>query len=93
MAVIAEDILKDCAEIRRRMHRDPELSGQEHRTQELILAQLKSAGLETRTFAGSTAVVGLWPGRDRSRSIAFRADIDALPLEEASGLPWASQSG
>ncbi len=89
---VAEDILKDCTAIRRRLHRDPELSNQEHRTRDLILAELKGAGLETRTFPGSTAVVGLWPGRDRTRSIAFRADMDALPLEESSGLPWASQA-
>jgi amidohydrolase len=89
---IAEDILKECTALRRRLHQDPELSNQEHRTRDLILAELKAAGLETRTFPGSTAVVGLWPGRDRSRSIAFRADMDALPLEESSGLPWASRS-
>lgn len=89
---IAEDILKDCTAIRRRLHREPELSNQEHRTRDLILTELKSAGLETRTFPGSTAVAALWPGRDRTRSIAFRADMDALPLEETSGLPWASQA-
>ncbi|MDB5104716.1 MAG: peptidase [Fibrobacteres bacterium] len=89
---IAEDILKDCAAIRRRIHREPELSNQEHRTRELILSELKAAGIEIRTFPGSTAVAGLWPGRDRTRSIAFRADMDALPLEETSGLPWASKS-
>ena len=89
---IAQDIVQDCTAMRRRIHRDPELSNQEHRTRDLILAELKASGLETRTFPGSTAVVGLWPGRDRGRSIAFRADMDALPLEESSGLPWASQS-
>ncbi|MEO6098423.1 MAG: M20 family metallopeptidase [Fibrobacteria bacterium] len=89
---IAEDILKDCIAIRRRLHRDPELSNQEHRTRDLILSELKSAGLETRTFPGTTAVGALWPGRDRTRSIAFRADMDALPLEESSGLPWASRT-
>jgi hippurate hydrolase len=88
---IAEDILKDCTAIRRRLHREPELSNQEHRTRDLILAELRSAGLETRVFPGSTAVAALWPGRDRTRSIAFRADMDALPLEESSGLPWASR--
>jgi amidohydrolase len=91
--MIAKDILEECTGLRRRIHRDPELSGQEHRTRDLILAELKAAGIETRTLPGSTAVIGLWPGRDRTRSIAFRADMDALPLEETSGLPWASQTG
>ncbi|HKP96223.1 MAG TPA: M20 family metallopeptidase [Fibrobacteria bacterium] len=91
-SAIAEDIVRDCTAIRRRLHREAELSGQERNTRDLVLAELEAAGLETRTFPGSTAVVGLWPGRDRSRAIAFRADMDALPMEEASGLPWASQS-
>ncbi len=90
---IAGDIVRECTALRRRIHREPELSGEERRTHELILSELRAAGLETKTFPGSTAVVGLWPGRDRARAIAFRADMDALPLEETSGLPWASQSG
>jgi len=90
---ISEDIIRECVEIRRRIHRDPELSGEETRTRDLVLDELRAAGLEVRTFPGSTAVAGLWPGRDRTRSIAFRADMDALPLEETSGLPWASGSG
>lgn len=93
MMSIAEDILRDCTEIRRRIHRDPELSGEENRTRDLVLAELKAAGLETRVFPDSTAVAALWPGLDRTRSIAFRADMDALPMEETSGLPWASGSG
>lgn len=90
---IAEDIVRECTALRRRIHREAELSGQESNTAALIQAELKAAGLEVKTFPGSTAVAGIWPGRDRSRAIAFRADMDALPLEEASGLPWASQSG
>jgi hippurate hydrolase len=90
-AAIAADILQDCTALRRRIHRDPELSGQEHRTRDLVRQELAAAGLETRAVEGSTAVIGIWPGRDRARSIAFRADMDALPLAEASGLPWASQ--
>lgn len=93
MMEIAEDILRECTAIRRRIHRDPELSGEEIRTRDLVLAELDAAGLETRTFPDSTAVAALWPGRDRTRSIAFRADMDALPMEETSGLPWASGSG
>ncbi len=89
---VSEDIVRECTAIRRDLHRDPELSNQEHRTRGIILRELEAAGLEIRTFAGSTAVAALWPGRDRTRSIAFRADMDALPLEETSGLPWASRS-
>jgi amidohydrolase len=92
-APIDEDIVRDCTAIRRRLHRGAELSGEERNTRDLILTELRAAGLETITFPESTAVVGLWPGRDRTRAVAFRADMDALPLQETSGLPWASQSG
>ncbi len=86
-------LVNECIALRRRLHGDPELSGQEHRTREAVMAELTAAGLEIRTFPGSTAVVALWPGRDRTRAIAFRADMDALPLQETSGLPWASRTG
>jgi hippurate hydrolase len=92
-ASVDAEIVRECTELRRRIHRDAELSGQERNTRDIVIAELKAAGLEVRTIPGSTAVIGLWPGRDRSRAIAFRADMDALPLEETSGLPWASKSG
>ena len=89
---IAPEIVGESVEIRRRIHRVPELSGQEFRTRDLVLGELQSLGFEVRTFPGSAGVAALWPGRDRSRCLAFRADMDALPLEETSGLPWASES-
>jgi hippurate hydrolase len=92
-AAVDADIVRECTALRRRIHSDAELSGHERNTRDIVIAELKAAGLEVRTFPGSTAVAGLWPGKDRSRAIAFRADMDALPLEETSGLPWASKSG
>ena len=90
---IAPDIIEACVALRRRIHQDPELSGLEYKTREIIVAELKAAGLEVQTFPESTGVVGLWPGRDRSRSVALRADMDALPMQETSELPWASHTG
>ncbi len=90
---IAPDLLAECVVLRRRMHREPELSGEEYKTRDLIVGELKAAGLEVQTFSDSTGVVGLWPGRDRTRSVALRADMDALPMQETSELPWASGSG
>ncbi len=86
-------LLKECTVLRRRIHQAPELSNQEFATRDLVVETLKGAGLEVQTFSDTTGVVGLWPGRDRSRCVAFRADMDALPMQETSGLPWASQSG
>jgi hippurate hydrolase len=86
-------LIRECVAFRRAVHADPELSGQEYRTRDRVAAELRAAGLETREFPGSAALAALWPGRDRSRAIAFRADTDALPLAETSGLPWAARSG
>jgi amidohydrolase len=80
-----------CVDLRRRLHGEPELSGQEWGTRDLVLAELKAAGLEPRAFAGCAGVSARIPGRDRSRCVALRADMDALPLQETSGLAWASR--
>jgi hippurate hydrolase len=90
---IAPDIVAECVALRHRIHSEPELSNQEFKTRDLIVAELGAAGLEVRTFKDTTGVVGLWPGRDRTRSVALRADMDALPMQETSGLPWASLTG
>lgn len=90
---IAPGVLERCIGIRRRIHGDPELSGQEWKTRDLIVAELEACGYVPRTFPGHAAVAALRPGRDRGRCVALRADMDALPLQETSGLPWASRSG
>ncbi|RME26070.1 MAG: amidohydrolase [Deltaproteobacteria bacterium] len=78
---------------RRDLHRHPELSWQEHRTAERIEAHLVDLGLQPRRLAGTAVVVdlpgesGLDPALPR---VALRADTDALPVHEATGLPFAS---
>jgi hippurate hydrolase len=86
-------LIRDCVAFRRAVHAEPELSGQEYRTRDRVAAELRPAGFELREFPGSAALSALWPGRDRSRAVAFRADLDALPMEETSGLPWAAKGG
>ena len=69
--------------LRRDFHRHPELSLQEHRTAQIIAERLHAAGLEVRTgIGGSTGVMGVLHGDRPGRTIAWRADIDALPLTE-----------
>jgi hippurate hydrolase len=91
MTAVDPAVVKHCVEVRRRIHGAPELSGEEWGTREVILSELKALGIEPRTFEGHAAVAALVPGRDRSRCVALRADMDALPLAETSGLPWASK--
>ncbi|MCC6175294.1 MAG: amidohydrolase [Chloroflexi bacterium] len=78
-------------EWRRSIHAWPELSYQEHRTADLVTRVLTEAGIETRTGIAGTGVVGLLRGRGPGKTIAVRADMDALPVLEATGLPFASQ--
>ncbi|MEQ1578232.1 MAG: amidohydrolase [Hyphomicrobium sp.] len=76
-------------EIFKKIHANPELSIQETETAALIAAELKTNGFEVQTGIGKTGVVGIMkngPGP----VIMFRADMDALPLKEESGLAYAS---
>ncbi len=86
------NLIADCIDLRHRLHQAPELSNCEFKTRDLLVSELKNAGLEVQTFPNSTAIVALWPGKDRNHSIAFRADMDALPMEETSKLPWSSKN-
>ena len=73
---------------RRSIHAVPELARNEHRTTELIAGRLMAAGLEPRTLPGGTGLVcDVGYGE---RCVALRADLDALPLQESTGLPFAS---
>jgi amidohydrolase len=71
-------------ELRRDLHRHPELAHQEHRTAGLIANRLMELGLnDVRTGVGQTGVVGVLRGNPDGRTVLLRADIDALPLMEA----------
>ncbi|MEV5650186.1 amidohydrolase [Nocardia sp. NPDC052254] len=74
----------------RDLHRHPELSHQEHRTAGLIAERLRGAGLEVHEGVGGTGVVGILRNGDGA-GVLLRADIDALPVREATGLPYASE--
>lgn len=78
--------------LRAALHQEPELSFQEHRTAERLEAALRHAGItDVRRVAG-TGVVARVPGRDGSAPVvAIRGDIDALPIQERTGLPHASR--
>jgi hippurate hydrolase len=84
-------IVGRCVELRHRIHAHPELSGREIDTREIIVTELKEAGWQVRLFQGCPGVAAFKPGKRSGRCIALRADMDALPLQETSGLPWASK--
>ena len=76
--------------IRRDIHAHPELGLEEHRTAELVAAKLESWGIEVHRGVGKTGVVGVLRNGSGNRAIGLRADMDALPMSEMTGLPWAS---
>ncbi len=79
-------------ETRRDIHAHPEIGMQEVRTSAKIADELRRIGLEVRTGIGMTGVTGLLRGGAPGRTIGIRADMDALPIEEETGLPFASQN-
>nr|WP_205691799.1 amidohydrolase [Caulobacter sp. 602-2] len=77
---------------RRDVHEHPELGNQEVRTAALVAKELKALGLEVREGVGKTGVVGVLKGGKPGKVVALRADMDALPVLEKTGLPFASKA-
>jgi len=77
-------------EYRRRFHQYPELSEQETETCRFILDTLKEAGIECRQAAGNGVIATIYGNGTSPKTIGIRGDIDALPITEATGLPYAS---
>ncbi|WP_170181581.1 amidohydrolase [Haloactinospora alba] len=71
------------------LHKNPELSHQEHRTASAVAGWLDRAGFEVHTGVGGTGVVGILRNGE-GPTVLLRGDMDALPLEEKTGLPYAS---
>jgi amidohydrolase len=78
-------------ETRRDIHQHPELGFLEQRTAALVAKRLRSLGIEVREGVGKTGVVGVLRGAEPGRTVALRADMDALPVSEDTGLPFASR--
>ena len=76
--------------LRRDIHRHPELAFDEHRTSALVAEKLQSWGYAVGRGLGGTGVVGRLVRGDGRRRLGLRADMDALPIHEATGLPHAS---
>jgi amidohydrolase len=78
-------------DLRRRLHRRPELAFEEHETAALVVATLRELGIEPRTGLARTGVVADIGGHQPGPTVALRADMDALPITEATGLDFASE--
>jgi len=91
LASPAPFIVDRAVEIRRDLHRHPEIAYEEHRTAGVIASELDRLGIAHRTgLAGGTGVLAWIPGASDDDVVALRADIDALPITEETGAAWAS---
>jgi len=78
--------------LRRHFHTNPELGFEEIQTAEYVANYLTDLGLEVKTGLGRTGVTGTLRGKGSGRTLLLRSDMDALPLQEETGLPFSSQN-
>ena len=87
-----EDLVAPLVSFRHDIHANPELAYEEHQTAKKIAAALSALGLEVHTGIGKTGVVASLKVGNSDRTIGLRADMDALPIHEKTGLPYASRN-
>ena len=86
------DGMKDwLVEIRREIHMRPELGFEEFETANLVCKWLEKFGLKVKKGMAKTGLVGLLEGKKPGKTVAIRADMDALPLDEVNSVPYASR--
>ncbi|MFG6113825.1 M20 family metallopeptidase [Halobacillus sp. MO56] len=86
------DKVKDeIIDVRRHLHLHPELSGEEFKTSELVQKTLESYGIEYQTGFAGTGVLGIIKGSNPGKTVALRADMDALPIQEMNDHPYISK--
>jgi amidohydrolase len=84
------ELESELIELRRDFHRHPEIGFEEYRTQGKIVGYLEKLGLDVKKMGG-TGVVALLKGTHSGKTVLLRSDIDALPVKEETGLPFASK--
>ena len=88
----AHEVSDTVRKIREDLHAHPEIRFQEHRTAALCATELHRLGMEVRTGVGGTGVIGILRGNagDNPAAVAFRAEMDALPMDDECGRPYQS---
>lgn len=86
-----KELQSELIELRRDFHRHPEIGFEEYRTQEKILEYLNGLDLDEVKKIAGTGVVALLKGGKPGKTVMLRSDIDALPVKEETGLPFASE--
>ena len=88
----ADDIYPEVVSLRRAFHRRPELSGKEHETARRVAELLRNLDLSVRTGVHGTGVLGMLNGGKPGPTVMLRGDMDALPIQEETGLEFASEN-
>ncbi|WP_370090064.1 M20 family metallopeptidase [Ekhidna sp.] len=89
---LSESYFEEILEIRRHIHANPELSFQEHNTAQFIESKLHEFGITNTQRIAETGVTFCLEGKEKGKTIALRADIDALPITEANDVTYKSQN-
>jgi amidohydrolase len=89
-AAETDDLLDALIDFRRDLHAHPELGFNEHRTSDRVASLLGEAGIEVHRGIGGTGLVAVLKAGSSDRAIGLRADMDALPIQEQTGVPHAS---
>lgn len=89
---LSRKILPDIIKIRRQLHQRPELAFEEVATGKLIASELSKLGIRPKRGVGRTGLVGILKGSGNSGVVGLRADMDALPISEASGVSFESRN-
>jgi amidohydrolase len=89
---LADKYYDDVVTLRRTIHANPELAFEENETSALVASTLEKYGVEVRRGVAKTGVIGTIKGKNKGKVVALRGDMDALPILEATGLPFASKN-
>ncbi|HEU0259331.1 MAG TPA: M20 family metallopeptidase [Burkholderiales bacterium] len=91
LAQITDRLTPDLVALRKQLHQHPELAFEEHETAKAVTAFLGKHKIAARTGIGKTGVIAMVEGAKPGPTIGIRADMDALPIHEQTGLPFASK--
>ncbi len=90
--LLADKYFDEVVSLRRTIHANPELAFEEHETSKLVASTLEKNGIEVKRGVARTGLVGTLKGNSKGKVVALRSDMDALPILEATGLPFASKN-
>ena len=86
-----DEIGPEIKQIREMFHKNPELGFKEYKTSSFVAKYLEDCGLEVERNVGKTGVIGLLKGKNNSKTVALRADMDALPIKEENKVSYKSE--